>query len=77
MTLNLCSLPIGQRLRTRDGRSARLLATDLKDSGGLPIVVAVTEADHEYIDILHASGRRCECCPDHPEDIVSVEPINA
>lgn len=75
--LDLTQLAIGARLRTRDGRSARLLATDLKDSGGLPIVVAVAEGDHEYIDILHASGSRCECCPDHPEDIVSVEPINA
>jgi hypothetical protein len=59
MTLTLTALPIGTRLRTRDGRSARLLATDILgefpcavavDMGGYEIVMRVTTAGFEFDD---------------------------
>lgn len=71
MTLNLSTLPLGTRLRTRDGRSARLLATDLRNS--CSCVVAVDLGSLEVIHILTAGGAFYPYAAGNGMDIVSVE----
>lgn len=77
MTLNLCSLAIGTRLRTRDGRSARLLATDLRNARSC--VVAIDEGLLEVVSVVAANGRHNQHWEAHPDiwrspaDIVEIE----
>jgi hypothetical protein len=70
MTLNLCALPLGARLRTRDGRSARLLATDLR--GAYRCVVAIDCGSYEDIDRVGSDGRSFVYAEKNI-DIVAVE----
>jgi hypothetical protein len=73
MTLNLCALPLGTRLKTRDGRSARLLATDLQ--GEQQVVAAVmTDGGYEAPMMFYANGIFAfDSRVESPQDIVSVE----
>lgn len=77
MTLNLSTLPIGTRLRTRDGRSARLLATDLKSDWPIVVASANDAGNEEILDTYLPSGRYLNDEDGdgnlYARDIVSVE----
>lgn len=42
-------------VQTRDGRAARILATDFK--GNYPIIAAISQENREYIDLYETSGK--------------------
>lgn len=69
--VDLTKLPIGTRLKTRDGRAARLLANDVK--GLVPCVIAVAVGpDMEQLHSVDADGVISEGS-EHPHDIVGIE----
>ena len=55
-------------VRTRDGRSARIICRDL--SGGRPIVAAITQDGTEYVTTVQASGRFSGS--DNVEDLINI-----
>lgn len=67
---DLTTLPIGQRLRTRDGRSARLLANDVKGIASCVIAVEVG-SDMEQLHNVDADGVISEGS-EHPHDVVGI-----
>jgi len=70
--LDLTKLPIGTKLMTRDGRSARLLATDLR--GHYPCAVAIERGDgFEGVETCLANGRTLLIDAEKNLDIVSIE----
>lgn len=71
MTLNLCRHPIGTRLKTRDGRSARLLATDVR--GEYQCVVSV-ESRNTSDDVYTVRGDGRHAFDEEGDrDIVGIE----
>ncbi len=70
--LDLTKLPIGTRLRTRAGRSARLLANDVK--GIEPCLIAVKVGrGMEQIHNVGPGGWVSDPPDGHPHDIVGIE----
>lgn len=72
--IDLTALAIGTRLRTRCGKPARLLATDLLDSTH-PCAVAIEVDGCEFIETMTKAGRRMGPgkLNEHSNDIVEVE----
>lgn len=61
-------------VQTRDGRPARILATDIKRDDGLTLAVASgyrNAPDEEYLGMRHPNGR-VTLAYEHDDDIINV-----
>lgn len=59
---------VGDKVKTRDGHDARILATDLKGSDS--IAAAVVIGDCEYISMHGSNGKLCLSEKNHPLDLM-------
>lgn len=74
--VDLTKLPIGTRLKTRDGRSARLLATDIDDpihTCAVAMQDTMTMGCGESLVTVSPEGKFKYRDETHPSDIVAVE----
>lgn len=64
------AMAAGGRCQTRDGRPARILATDLRNKW--PIVAAVEERGKDDVVLYCADGRLWDDSAEHVSDLINI-----